>query len=63
MVCYLDAKLENLYTKLDRLESKLERKLDTLPTRRFAVWLAVISTAVNIMVISSAVIFSAAHGR
>ena len=61
--CKLSIKLDKLYETLDRFESKFDRKLDTLPTRRFTAWVAAISTEVTITVIVLAVVFSAAYGH
>lgn len=58
-----DARFEKLDAKIDRVDAKFERKLEAMSTRRFAVWLAVVSSAATIAAAVLAIIFGSPHGH
>lgn len=63
VVAKWDAGLEKLDAKIDRLDAKFERKLEAMSTRRFALWLTVISSAATIAAAVLAIILGTPHGH
>ena len=49
--------------KTDRLDARFDSKLEALNTRRFALWLTVISSAATIAGAVLAIIFGGLHGH
>jgi DNA anti-recombination protein RmuC len=62
-----DARLEKLFDRLDAkingVDAKFERKLEAMSTRRFAVWLTLISSVATITAAALAFIFGSPHGH
>ena len=59
----LDARFERLDGKIDRIDAKFESKLEAMSTRRFTVWVTVISSAATIAAAVLAIIFGSPHGH
>ena len=59
----VDAEFDKMDTKIERMDAKFEGKLEAMSTRRFAVWLAVISSAATIAAAVLVIIFGSPHGH
>jgi len=59
----LDARFEKLDARIDRVDAKFESKLEALSTRRFTVWVTLISSAATIAAAVLAIILGGPHGH
>ena len=53
----LDGKADRLALKIDRVDTRFERKLEAFTTRRFTLWITVLSSAATMAAAVLAVIF------
>lgn len=59
----LDAAFAKLEARIDRLDAKFESKLEALSTRRFTLWLVLISSTATIAAGVLTIIFGGSHGH
>jgi chromosome segregation ATPase len=56
-------KIDGVDAKIDRVDLKFDSRLESLSTRRFTLWVTLMSAAATMAAAVLAVVFSAAHGH
>ncbi|MGH8296059.1 MAG: hypothetical protein ACRETZ_11280 [Steroidobacteraceae bacterium] len=59
----VDARFDKVDARIDRLDTKFESKLEAFTTRRFTLWVAVLSSAATMAAAVLAVIFGSLHAH